>query len=103
MQIYTLSRSGISSLEVTSPISLSPTFSGMTSVIIYKYNKDSETLGTDSFNILLGDHLTLRNETLCRIAFDLLASFPPFNKSPFPLRIANAAIYTARKKESHEQ
>lgn len=32
--------------------------------------------------------------TLCRIAFDRAASFPPFNNSPLPLRIAREAIWT---------
>ena len=30
--------------------------------------------------------------TLCKIALDLFASFPPFKRSPFPLRTANEAI-----------
>lgn len=35
--LLTFSRSGISSLEVTSPISFRPTLSGMASVITYNY------------------------------------------------------------------
>lgn len=30
---------------------------------------------------------------MCKIALDRLASFPPLSNKPFPLRIANAAIY----------
>ena len=36
-------------------------------------------------------------KTLCKIAFECLASFPPFKRSPFPLRIANEAIYSNDK------
>lgn len=40
-----------------------------------------------------------KNKTLCKIAFDRLASFPPFKRSPFPLRIAKEAIYSNDKKD----
>lgn len=36
-----------------------------------------------------------RKWTLCRAAFDRLASLPPLRSRPFPLRIANAAICKA--------
>lgn len=113
--LLTLSRSGISSLEVTSPISFPPTLSGMASVIIYKFSWKIQQMISfffwankwfhwlrKKYEISIFSIFCKKNwikQTLCKTAFDLLASFPPFKRSPFPLRMANEAIYSNHAKE----
>lgn len=95
----TFSKSGISSLEVTSPISPPPTVSGMAAVITYIAQRGVNRWA--NVFIMWPWRGIVHMHTLCNIAFDRLASFPPFKRRPLPLRTANEAIYVNHKSRGY--
>lgn len=82
-------------IEMFSPLSRTHNVGHSMGVFMHLLDsKDEDTLCLVILNSNWGRRW---DSTLCNIAFDRAASFPPLSKMPFPLRMANDAIWPQRQ------